>query len=126
MANLVTRARNDLKRIVEGEFSTEITLTAPGGETATVQGRYTDHHINVDTDGRAINSKNAYVGIVEQSVLDSNANYPTRNNSGEVSFIEHIVSFEGIDGTTKKFKVKQNFPDNYLGYEALMLGSYNG
>jgi len=62
--NLLIKARRDAKKIIKGGFSEKITLINPvSGLTIETDGLASKHHINFDSDGLPINSKNVHVSL---------------------------------------------------------------
>ena len=66
--NLLTAIKKDAKMFVtSGGFEEDITLSNPSGDlTVNITGFATKHHINFNSDGLPINSKNAHICIDEQ------------------------------------------------------------
>jgi hypothetical protein len=122
--SLVQQAILDAKRItsdVKG-FGTQIILTAPTSETATIIGRHVKHHLGIDTDGNMVNSKTASITFSE-SVL-AGLNYPLRNAGGEVNLKGHKVQVIDSTGTNCTYKCRQWFPDETIGLIVVVLDSF--
>ncbi len=118
------RAKTDVKRFSQGEFSAEISLTSKDGvETATVKGLISKHHLQIDPDtGNPVNAKNVHVSIVESVILDDNPNYPTRNSDGEIDLFNHLIEFADASGTSFKFRVDEVMPSETFGLIVFTLG----
>jgi hypothetical protein len=126
--NLSDRAIRDFKRFTSDAangFGIQITLEAPNGETAIVNGFSTAHHYSLvfDEQGKAIevNSKKASVAFSEGALLEVNPNYPIRTN-GEVTFKNHKVDYVDSTGTVQTYVALQYFPDEKIGCIVLILG----
>lgn len=122
--SLLRLAKRDAKRFVtSGGFEESITISTPTQDmTLSLTGFATKHHINFDSDGNQINSKNAHICISE-SDLQTNS-YPVRNVKGEISLLKHRVSYPDSSGIVKNYIVKDNYPDEMLGLIVLILGDY--
>lgn len=113
------------------EFGVSIALVAPTGETATINGFSTKHHLKLDKDsGMVVNSKNASVAISERKLLEINPDYPIRNNNPasdhyqEVQMRDNKVDVADSSGVVKKFICIEVFSDEALGLIILILGDY--
>ncbi len=122
--SLFQLAKRDAKRFVtSGGFEETITLITPSKDkTFTLTGFATKHHINFDSEGNQINSKNVHI-CVDETLLTAN-NYPVRNAKGEVSMLKHLVSFSDSSNEIKNYIVRENYPDETLGLIVLILGDY--
>lgn len=120
---LLQAAKADAKKhVMEGGFEETITLSTPDGASSIeTTGFATKHHINFDTDGTAINAKNAHICVDENSL--SLAGYPVRIDE-EVNLLNHRVIFADSSGINKKYIIKENFPDETLGLIVCILGDY--
>ncbi len=117
-------AKRDSKHFIKsGGFQETITLTnVLGTQSISLTGFATKHHINFDSYGLPINSKNAHVTIDENYL--TNNGYVCRNSKGEISLQKHRVSFPDSSNVIKNYIVKENFPDETLGLIVLILGDY--
>lgn len=109
-------ARKDAKNfITKGGFEENIQLQTPppGDTTVDITGFATKHHINFDSDGLPINTKNVHICISESDLTA--LGYPVRNAKQEVSLLEHQVVFADSTGQNKTYKIKQHYPDEALG-----------
>lgn len=122
--SLIERAKKDWKRITSNtnEFGVEIILIAPGNETATVNGLHSKHHLGIDTDGNAVNTKNAHITVAEDLLVQQN--YPVRNSKGEVSLKDHKVVVKDSTGIDKNYYIKEWFPDETIGVITCILGVF--
>lgn len=120
--NLFQLAKRDAKFFVSnGGFEEDIELVTPSKDKSLhLTGFATKHHINFDSDGNPINSKNVHI-CIDESVLVAN-NYPCRNAKGEVFLKNHNVSFVDSSGIIKTYVVRENFPDETLGLIVCILG----
>ena len=121
------RAIADVKRISQGTWGCDITLTAPapGSEIANIRGFSSKHNLKIDPDtGLPVNSQNIHVSFAESVVLDANPNYPTRDQNGEIYFKDHFVNFADAAGNVGNFQIDENFPDETLDLIVCILGVY--
>jgi hypothetical protein len=80
------------------------------------------HHINFDSDGLPINSKNVHVSLDEADLVSQN--YNPRNINNEVALINHLVNVKDSTGNLRNYVVIENFPDETLGLITCILGDY--
>jgi len=115
-------AKADWQRFTSNtdEWGIELAFAAPTGETCTVNGLHTKHHLQVSPEGVAVNAKNAHVCVSE--ALFTAAGYPVRNAAGEVSMKTHNVSAKDSTGTVKEYSVQQAFQDETVGVIVMILG----
>lgn len=122
--NLFNMAKAIAKKAVTSVgFQEDITLRTPDLQT-TLQttGLASKHWINFDSDGNAINSKNAHITIDENVLL--NAGYPVRNANQEVSLRGHRVSVADSSGVVKEYSIIEVFPSETFGLIACILGDF--
>ncbi|KKN54307.1 hypothetical protein LCGC14_0593620 [marine sediment metagenome] len=120
---LIDRAKSDIKAITSNpdEFGVSMTFTAPSGETATLNGLHSKHHMSMDTDGNMISSKNAHISVSEE--LLTAQNYPVRK-AGEVNLKNHRVSVKDSTGISKDYVIREWYPDETIGLITCILGSH--
>jgi hypothetical protein len=118
------KARRDAKKYVtKGGFEENIILeSADGLTTLATTGFVTKHWINFDTDGLAVNSKNAHITLDEDVLIT--ANYPVRNSDLEVDLRRHKVSTPDSTGINKSYIIIEWFPNETLGLIVCILGDY--
>ena len=122
--NLFNKAKAMAKKAVTSVgFQEDITLKTPNGlTTLQTTGLASKHWINFDSDGNAINSKNAHITLDEQILLD--AGYPVRNLNQEVSLRNHRVSVADSSGVLKEYVIIEVFPSETFGLIACILGDF--
>ena len=122
--SLLDTAKASIQRITTDTngFGVSMVMIAPDGTTKTVTGLHTKHHINVDTDGDQVNSKNAHISISE-AVLTS-VGYPVRNADQEVNLKGHRVNVADSTGIVKNYVIQEWFPDERIGLIVCILGDY--
>jgi hypothetical protein len=121
--SLLTKARNDARKILKGGFSEDITLTTPDDSLSIeTKGLATKHHINFDTDGLAVNSKNAHICLDESNLIELNDT--TRNANQEIDLLNHKVSVKDSTNIVKNYVITETFPDETLGLIVCILGDY--
>ena len=120
---LIDQAKSDIKDITSNlnDFGVSMTFMAPTNETATINGLHSKHHLNIDTDGNMINSKNAHISFSE-SLLTAKG-YPVRKN-GEVNLKDHKVAVKDSTGNNITYIINQWFPDETIGLIMCTLGSH--
>lgn len=107
------------------EFGTELFFESGNPyETARIAGLHTDHSFKVDSEGNTVNSNNIHCSCSEQLLID--AGYPVRNGDDEVDMEDHYVTITNSTGVSNKYKIRQVFPDQRLGYLVFMLDQYAG
>lgn len=83
-------------------------------DTATITGLFTEHYIGVNPDnGQVINSQNAHISFYKELLTE--VDYPTDTPS----LRNHKVTVNG-----GVYLIREQFPDNTLGYIVCMLESY--
>ena len=122
---ILAAARADArKHISEGGFEEDITIKTPdGGTTINTKGWATKHHINFDSDGNPINSKNVHICIDEAKLVT--AGLTVRNAKGEVSLLNYLVSYPDSTGTLRDYIIWETWPNETLGLIVCILGDYN-
>ena len=122
--NLLNKARRDSKKYVtKGGFQEDIILeTANGLISIETTGFVSKHHIDYDSDGSSINSKNAHICLSEEELVLKA--YPVRNSSNEVYLLNHKVLTKDSSGIAKNYVIKEWFPDETLGLIVCILGDY--
>jgi len=121
---LIEQARIDIARITQNlnEFGVNINLIARTGETASVTGLHTRHHLGVDSEGNMINSRNVHISISEDALIA--ANYPYRDSNDEVDFKSHRANVIDSSGELRLYKVTQWHQDETIGLIVIILGDY--
>lgn len=125
--SLLEQIRIDIQDITSNanEFGVELTLTAPNGQTATLTGLHTKHHLGFDSDsGRDVNTKNAHVSFSEQALIDVNPAYPLRDANNEVHLREHKIKAKDSTGREWTYKVLSWFPDETVGLIVCVLNDW--
>jgi hypothetical protein len=119
--SLLERARNDIANISSntGGFGVEMSFISPASpaETCTITGLFSRHHIDVNRQGVAFNSRMAHVSVSE-SIFDE-ADYTIRNANGEVDLKGHRVTVEWV-----QYVVSQWFPSDTGKLITIILGKY--
>ena len=124
MGDLLDAARKDSKRYVKaGGFEVDLRITNKDKSWfLDIKGFYTNHHINFDSDGTPINSKNVHICIDKEDLI--NDNYPLVNPRGDVDLINHLVTVK--EGSAElDFIVKEQFPNETLGLIVCVLSEYS-
>jgi len=97
-------------------------MQAPTGETATITGLHTKHHLSVDTDGNNVNGKNAHISFSEKYLTD--LSYPVRNSAGEVNLRDHKVTVLDSTGNDWTYSINEWYPDETIGLIVCILGDF--
>ena len=123
---LIEQAQQDLIDITTdlNGFGLSIILTAPNLQVVNIVGIHHKHHLGIDTDGNAVNSKKSHCAISEKSILTANSLYPIRNANGEVNLRGHKLSVIDSTQIVKNYIIKEWFPDESLGLIVVILGDY--
>jgi hypothetical protein len=125
MIDLLARARADIQRIAQGEFSSEVTFTnlAATPVTVTVRALASKHHFQIDAQtGMPVNSKNTHCSVAEASLLA--AGYTVRNAAGDVNLRNHKVTYKDSTGNARTYRINEAMPDETVGLIVLTLGDY--
>lgn len=122
---LKERAKADIESITSNtnEWACPITFISPDGLiTATINGIHTKHHLNVDTEGNAVNAKKATISVSEKFLID--AGYPVRNSSNEVSLNGHRIKAKDSTGILCDYILLSIFPNETIGLLTCILEDY--
>lgn len=121
---LMDQIKKDIEQITSNlnEFGVVLFMQAPTGETATINGYYTDHSNAFDSDGVPITGKMVSIAVSEQFLID--ASYPTRNTRDLSDFQNHFATINCTDGITRKYRVQSWHPDYSINLITLFLSEY--
>ena len=123
MTDLLDRARKDMQKITNKEFSVQLTFTANTGETAAVRGLASKHHLGINPEtGAIVNVKNTHVSVAEADLVAES--YPVRNANKDVAMYNHLVTYTDSAGNEFTYRVNDAMPDETLGIIVLTLGDY--
>ena len=113
--DLLTKAKEDLQRISQGEFSVEATFQTPDEQTSVVvRCLGTSHREPTDQEiGTTQNSKKSSVAVSQQVLTDQS--YPFLDGENEPVLLGHFVSFNDSSGILRTYEVSQQYPDKALG-----------
>jgi len=115
--NLITDMANLTQSILEDKdngFAISVTIADPAtGETAIVTGLAVKPSISVDGAGGGVNSTRSSVTFHEKTLLD--ADYPTRNDQGDIALGGHLVTWTDSLGQTLTYKIGGVYPDETIG-----------
>lgn len=119
VGNIIQRAREDARRVINGGFSIELSITAPGESPIVIQGIGVRHSTTYDTDGLETLGKNARVTIHEKDLTD--AGLTTRNANNDLIIDQGwIVNFTDDIGSLG-YKIGSAFDDRTLGLIRIQL-----
>jgi hypothetical protein len=120
MGSILDMARNDIRKILNGGFSTDLTITPIGLTSIVVKGMATKHSQGFDSDGLPVIGDNAHCSFSELDVNDLGV--ATRDGNGnlnikgwKVTFTDHI--------STYSYKFSETMPDNTVGLIRIMLST---
>lgn len=121
---LIAQAQADILRYTTSgtDFGVVISLVAPNGATATVTGYHARHHLGVDTDGNAVNSRTANAAISEYAL--NAVNYPIRDSNGVVNLTGHKVNVADSTGIIRAYVVQTSIPDETIGLITMTLEDF--
>jgi hypothetical protein len=117
-------AREDWNKfLTSGGFEVDLTLTPPDPYIPIqIKGIYAKHHNSISTEGIPINARLTRISFLESDLIL--AEYPVRNSSGEIAIVRHLVDFVDSTGTSKRYIIKETFPDETVGVITCILGDY--
>lgn len=120
---LILQIKEDIEDITSNleEFSVPMTLTAPNGQTASINGFHSKHHLGFNNDlGKRINSRNAHASFSEKFLTD--LSYPVRI-SGQVNLEGHKLTAKDSTGNDVTYVIEQYFQDETIGLIVCILGA---
>lgn len=123
VGDLLSRAREDARRIISGPFSTPITFKGNGVnpvEDQIINGTATEHAFLFDDQERLVVSNNASITVNELDLND--AGIVTRINN-EVSLPNTIIEYQDNTGNVGRFAIKHVLPNKTLGHIVCMLAA---
>lgn len=123
---LIEQAQTDIRKITSNlnDFGVPLFFESPTGDTATIAGFHSKHHLKISTEGAAVNGRNAHVSFSEKLLTD--LSYPVRNGNSEVDLKGHKVTAKDSTGIDKKYVIEQYFQDETVGLIVCILGQING
>ena len=104
----ITSNTNDFGVMVQFEFAEH------SCEVSCLQ---TAHQNGIDAEGMRVNSRISSVAVSEQNLVD--LEYPTRNESNEMTFRDHILTID-----SNKYIVTEFYPDETAGLIVLFLAVF--
>lgn len=119
------RAARLIQRITTNPngFGTDIIFTTPDGMTTkTITALTTKHMIKSDENGFKSIGKTESIAV-SAAALEASG-YPIRNGDSQVSLLQHRVTWTDVSGLTWTYTVRQNRPDEKLGFILLILDDY--
>ena len=123
---LMEQLKKDIEQITSNtnEFSVALSFLAPTGETADINGLYSDHSNDYDANGNPITGKFTHVSISEKFLTD--LNYPTRDSRNLLALKGSLVTINYADGSLKTYKIDNTKPDYTINLHVLICSEYNG
>lgn len=120
------KAQADWQRIISdpNQWGEAIHLEAPNLETADIFGLVTKHHINYDTEGNLVNTKNVHISFSEKHLVDLFPAYPLRDANLEVDLKNHKVTAKDSTGVDKNYIIRERFPNETVGVITCILGDF--
>ena len=122
--SLIQLAKRDAKKFVtSGGFQVDIKLTTKSRDkNLELTGFATKHHINFDSDGLPVNSKNVHI-CIDEDILKLN-NFPCRDAKGEVNLVGNFVTYMDSSNTDRTYIIREHFPDETLGLIVCILSDF--
>jgi ABC-type transport system substrate-binding protein len=119
--SLLDRARKDAQRFLTdtGGFAVQLDISDDEGNTASVTGLFSNHHVSVSTENVPVNSAKRSITVAEQAF--ERAGYPVRNSNGEVALEGHKVTYRDSTGQPGYYRVAETFADETIGNIVLIL-----
>ena len=116
--SLIDQARADMREIINGEFSTELTITPTGADPVIINGLATRHSQGFDSNGLPVIANNAHCSFSELDLNDLGV--VTRDARKEINIKGWKVSFADTVGTYE-YDMTEPMPDNTVGLIRVML-----
>jgi hypothetical protein len=121
---LTDRAKRDIERITSdlNGWASVLVFTAPTGEVATINGRFTKITLpNDEFDANTVNTLQAHVSFSEKFLTD--LSYPIRTD-GKVHLKNHTVLAIDSTGTAETYIIREWNPDETVGLIVCMVGYF--
>lgn len=114
MVNLRQIAQRDVKRILEGEASIELTITDPAGNAGTLRGWSNDIGFLIDPDtGQAVSGRHATIAVSMLSLREQGLANPTGIEDRDKK--PWLVQVANEFGESFTFAVQASQPDRTMG-----------
>lgn len=122
--SLLELAKSDMESITgnTGEFAVDMILITKDKTEINIKGLHTKHHLGIDTDGNAVNSKKAHISFAEKQLTDQA--YSIRNTDGEVDLKKWNVKVKDSTGISKTYTMQSWFPDETIGFIVCILEDF--
>lgn len=118
MGEVLDLARENVREILNGEFSIELTITPIGGAPVVIKGTTSVHSQGFDSDGLPTIGPNSHCTFSELDLTD--AGVTTRDAKGDLKMRDWKVSFDDQIGTYN-CKFGELMPDRGLGLIVIKL-----
>ncbi len=118
MGGLKELARSDVRNILNGGFSDELTITPTGEDSVTIKGTTSVHSTGFDSDGLPIIGPNSHCTFSELDLTDLEVT--TRDTNGDLDIRNWIVEWSDQIGSYKA-KFGEIMPDRGLGIIVVQL-----
>jgi len=118
MGDILDMARQDLRVILNGGFSIELTITPTGGEAVVIRGTSSVHSQGFDSDGLPIIGPNSHCTFSELDLND--AGVTTRDSKSDLMMRDWKVEFDDQIGHYS-CKMGELMPDRGLGIIVVQL-----
>ena len=112
MGDIIDLARQNAREILNGGFSTELTITPAGGSSFIINGTTAVHSQGFDADGLPVIGPNSHCTFSELDITD--LGIVTRDTNNDLNVKGWEVSFTDQFGTYN-CKIKEQRPDRGLG-----------
>jgi len=121
MGDILNMAIADVKRILNGGFSTVLTITPPLIEPFGLNGVITKHSETFDTDALPVLGDNIHCTVSETEIND--LGIVTRDAKGKVNMQDWLIAFPDVV-QSKTYTVAEVWPDATLGIIRITLSKY--
>jgi hypothetical protein len=123
---IIARANLLIQRITSNldGFGVALKMTAPNGQVANITGLHTKTHLNVDSEGNVISTKQAKISFSEAVLMAANPLYPLRDSNGEVKLDKHLIDAVDSTGGLKHYEAQSWMPDETVGLIIVSLSDY--
>ena len=125
---LVAQMQSDAKQILTDlkGFAVNVTFTTPSSYdpqvTKTCPAVAIKHNTGMNEFGAAISSKTSRITVYESALID--LGYPTRDSNNKLALKDHKINFVDASGLVYYGVIRNNNPDDMIGYIRCDIGDW--
>ena len=121
--SLINAAKRDIKQVTSNlnEWALDVELITPIGDTVSIKGVHTKHHIGLDSDGIPVNAKTSSLAFSEDNLP---VGISIRNAKSEVVLKNWKCNVIDSTGIVKNYVIREWFPDEMIGLIVCILGDF--